>query len=424
MTAPRRRVVVTGMGVVSPAGNDVATFWAHLLSGKSAVGFLDFPHDKLRSDVCGRVHGFDPSRYFTPREADLHGRVTQFCVAAATEALSQAGLAQPPTSAPVGIDEARTRSRRGCLMSTGMGAVEVFQEQILKSHERGPRAVSPFFIPAVMPNAAAAAIAIRFGLMGPSYSLASACATGTHSIATSALMIEAGEADVMLAGGSEAATIANTVAGFGNARALAKSVEGDPTKASRPFDDKRAGFVMSEGAATLVLEEEAHAKARGATILARVAGFGMTSDAEHVTRPHPGGVALALAIERALARAGIGPGDIDYINPHATATQHGDAAEVAALQLAFGSALTGIPVSATKSIVGHVLGGAGAVEAVAVVCSLRDQRIHPSLNADNVDPAWGLKVIREAQPLAMTYAMKISAGFGGHNCVLVFEKAP
>src|SRR6185436_16751142 len=208
------------------------------------------------------------------------------------------------------------RTRIGCLMSSGMGSVDIFEEQIAKSAERGPRAVSPYFVPGVMPNGTAALIAMRYGLMGPSFSLASACATGTHSIATCALMIEAGEADVMIAGGAEAATRQNTVAGFGNARALARAFEGDPRRASRPFDKKRSGFVMGEGAGALVLEAEEHARARGAPILAVVSGFGMTTDAEHLTRPHGEGLGLALALERAIRRAGISPDAIDYINPH------------------------------------------------------------------------------------------------------------
>jgi 3-oxoacyl-[acyl-carrier-protein] synthase II len=259
--------------------------------------------------------------------------------------------------------------------------------------------------------------------MGPSYSLASACATGTHSIATSALMIEAGDADVMLAGGAEAATRLNTVAGFGNARALARAIGGDPTKASRPFDRGRQGFVMGEGAGALVLEEEAHALARGARPLARLSGFGMTTDAQHLTRPHAEGLGLSLALERALARAGVRADEVGYINPHATSTPQGDAAEVLALRRVFGERLPRVPISATKSMIGHLLGGAGAVEAIAVVCSLRDQVLHPSINVDDLDPALDIDLVRERRPVDLRCAVKLSAGFGGHNCALVFERA-
>ncbi|WP_437290364.1 beta-ketoacyl-[acyl-carrier-protein] synthase family protein [Sorangium sp. So ce406] len=438
----RRRVVVTGIGAVCPLGNDAATTWQNLLAGKSGVDYIrDFPVDKLRSDIAASVKGFDVGQYLSPKEASIYGRVTHLSLAAAVEALREAGIA-PVQRAPAADDEAAEsagatspaalaapaaggldRTRVGCLMSTGMGSVEIFEEQVARSAARGPRAVSPFFIPGVMPNGAAALIAMRYGLMGPSYNLASACATGTHSIATSALMIEAGEADVMVAGGAEAATRLNTVAGFGNAKALARAVDGDPTRASRPFDRRRQGFVMGEGAGALVLEEEQHALARGARPLAYVAGFGMTTDAEHLTRPHSGGLGLALALERALARAGAAPEAIGYINPHATSTPQGDAAEVLALRRVFGDRLARIPISATKSMMGHLLGGAGAVETIAVVCSLRDQLLHPSINVDELDPGCSLDVVRERRGVDVRYAVKCSAGFGGHNCALVLERA-
>ena len=425
----RRRVAVTGLGVVSPVGNDVATFWESLLAGKSGVGFItEFSTEKLRSDICASVHGFDIARYMSPKEADIYGRVTHFSLGAAVEAMTHAGLhglqrtddgPGPDLPEAPGID----RTMIGCLMSTGQGAVDIFEEQIAKSAARGPRAVSPYFIPGVMPNGAAALISMRYGLMGPSFNIASACTTGTHSIATSALMIESGEADVMVAGGAEAATRLNTVAGFGNARALAKSVDGDPTKASRPFDRKRSGFVMGEGAGALVLEAEEHARARGAVILAYVAGFGMTTDAQHLTRPHSEGKGLSLAVERAIQRAGITPADVDYVNPHATSTPHGDLAEVMALRHVFGDRLAAIPMSATKSMIGHLLGGAGAVESIAVVCSLRDQLLHPSINVDDLDPECTVNLVRERRRADVRWAVKCSAGFGGHNCALVFERA-
>jgi 3-oxoacyl-[acyl-carrier-protein] synthase II len=282
--------------------------------------------------------------------------------------------------------------------------------------------VSPFFIPGVMPNSAAALISMRYGFMGPSYSLASACATGTHSLATSALMITGGEADVMIAGGAEAATRLNTVAGFGNARALTKAWDGDPTRASRPFDAKRRGFVMGEGAGVLILEELEHARARGAAPLAELKGWGMTSDAQHLTSPHVEGKGLRLAMERAFARAGIGPGEIDYINPHATSTKLGDVAEIKALEQVFGDRLREVPISATKSMVGHMLGGAGAAEAIASVCTLRDQRIHPSINVDELDEGFELNVVTEAADREVGHVLKICAGFGGHNCALVFAR--
>jgi 3-oxoacyl-[acyl-carrier-protein] synthase II len=423
----RRRVAVTGLGVVSPVGHDVASFWESLCAGRSGVDFItEFPTDKLRSDIAASVKGWDPSRFFSPKETEIYGRVTQLGLAAAHEAMEQAGLGAlyRPNDESVRVEVAGVdRTLAGCLASTGQGAVEIFEEQIARSTTRGLRAVSPYFIPGVMLNAVAALVTIRYGLMGPSYNIASACATGTHSIATSALMIEAGDADIMVAGGAEAATRPNTVAGFGNARALARAVDGDPRKASRPFDRRRQGFVMGEGAGALVLEAEEHARARGAKILAYVAGWGFSSDGEHLTRPTVEGTGLALAMQRALRRAGIAPPDIGYVNPHATSTPQGDLAEYNALASVFGAELARIPMSATKSMIGHLLGGAGAVESIATVCTLVDQVIHPSINVDDLDPAFAVNLVRERRAADVRFALKASAGFGGHNGALVFERA-
>jgi 3-oxoacyl-[acyl-carrier-protein] synthase II len=407
------RIAVTGMGLVSPLGLDVRSYWHGLLEGRSGVSFItDFPTDRLRSDVAAKVVGFSPSRWFDEKEQVIYGKVEQFAVAAAAEAIAEAKLAD--------IDKTRV----GVLVSTGQGAVEIFEEQIRRSNERGPRAVSPYFIPGVMLNAVSAVITVKNRFMGPSFNIASACATASHSIAVSAMMLLSGEADVMIAGGGEAATRLNTVAGFGNARALARAYHGDPTRASRPYDAERSGFVMGEGAGALVLETEAHAKARGATPLAYLVGWGMSSDAEHITRPHPDGLGLRLAIEAALRRADVAPADVGYINPHATSTPQGDIAEYQSMKQVFGDVLPQIPISATKSMIGHLLGGAGAAEAIAVVCSLRDQRLHPSINIDRLDPVFELDLVREARRADVRYAISNSAGFGGHNCVLAFERAP
>ncbi|MBK6515347.1 MAG: beta-ketoacyl-[acyl-carrier-protein] synthase family protein [Polyangiaceae bacterium] len=423
----RRRVVVTGVGMVTPLGHDAESTWAALRAGRSGVGFIeDFPTDKLRSDVAAMVKGYDPRAFLSNKEAEIYGRVVPFALGAAIEALRMAGLDHPKPEdevpGPGGSRLPVDPSQIGCLMSTGQGAVDIFEQQIMKSAERGPRAVSPFFIPAVMLNIVSALVSMRYGFMGPSYNIASACATGTHSVATGALMIEAGEADVMVVGGSEAATRLNTVAGFGNARALGRSVDGDPTKTSRPFDKKRTGFVMGEGAGALVLEAEESANRRGAKPIAVVAGFGMTTDGEHLTRPHSGGVGLRLAIERALARAGIGPGDVGYINPHATSTTQGDVAEYLALKEVFRERLATIPMSATKSMLGHLLGGAGGVEAAVTALTLRDQVMHPSINVDELGDELELDLVRTARPADLRYALKVSAGFGGHNCALVLSR--
>jgi 3-oxoacyl-[acyl-carrier-protein] synthase II len=406
------RIAVTGMGLLSPLGLDVPSYWQGLLAGRSGVTFItEFPTTKLRSDVAASVSGFDPSRWLDRKEQEIYGRVEQLSVAAAHEAIAQAGL------------DAIDKTRVGVLVSTGQGAVEIFEEQIRRSTERGPRAVSPYFIPGVMLNAVAALISVRHRFMGPSFNIASACATGNHSLAVSAMMLLAGEADVMIAGGAEAATRLNTVAGFGNARALARAYQGDPARASRPYDAERNGFVMGEGAGAIVLETEEHARERGAPILAYLVGWGMTSDAEHLTRPHPEGVGLQLAIEAALRRARITPGDVGYINPHATSTPQGDVAEYVSMKHVFGDRLRAVPISATKSIIGHLLGAAGAAEAIAVICSLRDQQIHPSINVDRLDPVFDIDLVREARSAEFRYAISNSAGFGGHNCVLAFERA-
>jgi 3-oxoacyl-[acyl-carrier-protein] synthase II len=405
------RIAITGMGILSPVGLDVVSYWSALLEGKSGVSFItEFPTDRLRSDVAATVRGFDASRWFDDKEQTIYGRVEQLAVAAVAEAVDEARL------------DTVDKTRIGVLMSTGQGAVEIFEEQIRRSNERGPRAVSPYFIPGVMLNAVSALVSVRHRFMGPSFNVASACATANHSIAVSALLLLAGEADVMVAGGCEAATRLNTVAGFGNARALARSYEGDPTRASRPYDVDRNGFVMGEGAGALVLETEEHARKRGARPLGYLVGWGMSSDAQHLTRPHPQGLGLRLAIEAALRRAGIGPADVGYINPHATSTPQGDVAEYHSMVQVFGDALREIPLSATKSMVGHLLGGAGAAEAIAVICSLRDQRIHPSINVDKLDPVFEIDLVREARRHDFRYAISNSAGFGGHNCVLAFER--
>ena len=254
--------------------------------------------------------------------------------------------------------------------------------------------------------------------------MASACATGMHALATAALLVEAGDADAMVVGGGEAALYPSCLAGFGNARALARSYEGDPKRSSRPYDAARMGFVIGEGAGALVIESEEHARARGATILATLLGWGSSSDASHLVRPPDDGAGLALAIERALARAEISPSELGYVNPHATSTQAGDIAELRAMERALGPALPGIPVSATKSILGHLLGGAGAVETIATVCSVRDAVIHPSLNLEHKDEAFAaVDVVTSERPMQKRVALKLSAGFGGHNAAIVIGSA-
>jgi 3-oxoacyl-[acyl-carrier-protein] synthase II len=406
------RIAITGRGVITPLGNDVPTFWNNLCAGKSGVSFLKgMDLSQLRTDVAAQIDEFDTEHLMPKKERQLHGRVTLMMLAAAHQALEEAQL--PHSS----------HERTGVLLGTGQGPVEILENNFDKVRERGIRSVSPFFIPGAMPNAATAVLSIQKGFCGPSFTVASACATGTHALGLSAMLIASGEADVMVVGSGEAAIFPSCVAGFGNARALARSVDGDPTRASRPFDKGRNGFVIGEGAGCLVLESESHAKQRGATILAYLDGWGMTSDAEHIARPHPEGKGLRRCIEAALRRAQVVPEQLGYINPHATSTTQGDIAEYVALQGALGQALKIIPISATKSMIGHLLGGAGSVEAVATVCTLLEQRVHPSINLDQPDPVFELNMQRECRSLAIGSALKTSAGFGGHNAALLFAKA-
>lgn len=407
------RIAVTGMGVVSPIGNDLDSFWNSLVEGKSGVSILDrFPIEKLRTDVAAVVRDFDVGEAMDEKEKGLHGRVTKMIVTAAEQALRQAAF-----------DAAYDRDRVGVLLGPGQAPVELLDENFAKVAERGLRVVSPFFIPTVMPNAAAALVSIRHAFRGPNFSLASACATGVHSLAVGAMMILTGEADAMVVGGGEAAIVPACVAAFGNARALARSVDGDPTRASRPYDIDRNGFVMGEGAGVLVLEREDLAKARGAKIYALLSGWGMSGDAEHIVRPHPEGRGVALAVQAAMKRAQIAPRDLGYINPHATSTPAGDIAEYNALKAALGPALSSIPVSATKSILGHLLGGAGAVESITTVLSLSKGVIHPSINVTKKDPVFELDIVTSARESRIDHALKTSAGFGGHNAALVFSRA-
>jgi 3-oxoacyl-[acyl-carrier-protein] synthase II len=412
MARVARRVVVTGLGVVSPVGNDVETFWGALRAGRSGVSLIDlFPIDKLRTDVAAIVREVPESSALSAKEREMHGRVTQMLCAAGEQAVMQAGLASLPGDAA---------DRVGVILGTGQGPVEILERNFEKVHERGVRTVSPYFIPTAMPNAATALVSIRYGFRGPSWTMASACATAMHALIAAALLVESGDADAMVVGGGEAALYPSCLAGFGNARALARSFEGDPKRASRPYDVGRTGFVIGEGAGALVIEAEEHARARGATVLATLLGWGSSSDASHLVRPPDDGAGLALAIDRALRRAEIAPSDLGYLNPHATSTQAGDVAELRAMERALGAALRDAPVSATKSILGHLLGGAGAVETIATVCSVRDAVIHPSINLDAKDAVFAeLDVATRERAMTKRIALKLSAGFGGHNAALV-----
>jgi 3-oxoacyl-[acyl-carrier-protein] synthase II len=388
-----RAVAVTGLGVVAPCGVGADAFWQ---------GLLRVPEHGDR-----RVPDWDPSPWFdNPKEARRADRFTQFAVAAATEALDQAG------------DLNAEPSRVGVMIGTGIGGISTNEVQILNRHEKGDRRVSPFLIPMMMPNAAGASVSMRFGFQGPCESIVTACAAGTHSVGAAVHAIRAGRCDVMVAGGSEAPFTPTAVAGFTNMTALSSTGE------SRPFDQRRNGFVMSEGAAVLILEDLERARARGAEILALVLGSASTADAHHITAPAPGGSGAVLCMETALADSGVSADDITHINAHGTSTPLNDAAEAAAVAKVFPS--PGPVVTSIKGVIGHALGAAGALEAAAVVLSIRNHLIPPTFGLEQPDPELPHidLVMGEPRPWEPGPAISNSFGFGGHNGSVVIAPAP
>jgi 3-oxoacyl-[acyl-carrier-protein] synthase II len=387
-----RRVAVTGVGVVSPCGIGSEAFWAGLLAPA--------PEGERR------VHDFDPATVFdNPKEARRADRFTQFALAAAAEALSQSG--------DVGGDP----ERRGVLIGTGIGGIATLEEQIITHHEKGARRVSPFLVPMMMANAAAATVSMRYGWQGPCETTVTACAAGTHSIANAARLVASGRCDAVLAGGSESAMTPTSIAGFSNMTALSSSGQ------SMPFSAARDGFVIAEGAAVLVLEDWQAAEARGATILAEVLGGASTADAHHITAPAPGGAGAVACMERALAEAGVAPSEIGHINAHGTSTPLNDAAEAEAIAKLFGT--PGPPVTSTKGVTGHALGAAGALEAAAVVLSILHRLIPPTAGTTAIDPALAPIDVVLGAPRAWEPAPSLSNsfGFGGHNGCLVIGPA-
>lgn len=412
----RRRVVVTGLGVVSPLGLDLASNWEGLTSGRSGIGPITlFDPSRTRTAIAGEVPGFDPESYLEKREARRLDRYTQLFMAAAIEAMASSGI-------DLEADES-LRERMGAVAGAGIGGMESFEEGITTLHERGPGRLNPLTITKIIANMAAGYAAIHFGFVGPTNCTVTACAASANAIGDATEMIRRGAADVMLAGGAEAAVCEFVVGAFNQAKALSTRND-DPTGASRPFDIDRDGFVLSEGGAALILEERDHAIARGAEILAEVLGYGMSTDAYHVTLPKPGGTVQALAMRSALADAHLDPSDLGYVNAHGTSTAANDSTETAAIRLALGDAADTVPVSSTKSMTGHLLGGAGAIEAAACVMALREGVLPPTINLDHPDPECDLvHVPNEARPVPITTAMSNSFGFGGHNVALVLGRA-
>jgi 3-oxoacyl-[acyl-carrier-protein] synthase II len=412
MGAAVERVVVTGLGVVSCIGVDVASFWRSLVNGVSGIDRIRcFDASPLKVRIAGEAREFS----FDPRQAKRLERFSQFAVAASAQALEQAGLHYGEENGP---DPRRT----GVSMGTGIGGFPFQNEQHARFLDRGPGKFHPLTLPIIIPNIAAANVAMRFGLTGPNVCLTTACATGNHSFGNALDTIRLGRADVMLAGGSEAAIAAFTVDGFHQIGALSTRND-DPQRASRPFSRGRDGFVLGEGCGVLVLESLSHAQRRGATILAEVAGFGMTCDAYHLTAPDPKGEGAAQAMRLAMADARLGPGDIDYINAHGTSTPLNDALETLAIKRVFGEGATAIPVSSIKSMVGHSLGAAAALEGVACVLTILHGVIPPTINLDEPDPELDLDYVpRQARELSVRAVMSNSFAFGGQNAVAIFKK--
>jgi 3-oxoacyl-[acyl-carrier-protein] synthase II len=411
MSSTRRRVVVTGMGAICPVGNTIAEMWQGLISGRSGIRPITrFDAGDFETRFAGEVDGFDPAVAVGRKESRRMDRYTQFAVASALQAADSAGLS----------NGAFAPERAGVLIGTGMGAMETLEQGAETLAASGPRRLSPFFAPMVLPNMAAGMTAIHLGAKGPCVATASACASSGHAIGEAARMIRDCVAEVMFAGGSEAPITKLGVGGF-NAMDALSTRNDDPQGASRPFDAGRDGFVLAEGGAVIVLEERDHAIARGATILAELFGYGSTDDANHIVQPAPGGEGIARAIRIALDEAGLQPADIDYVNAHGTSTQLNEKFETMGMKAALGDAAYRIPVSSTKSMTGHLLGAAGSLEAAIGVQAIQSQCLPPTINYETPDPDCDLDYIpNTARPAAVRNILSNSMGFGGHNVALIF----
>jgi 3-oxoacyl-[acyl-carrier-protein] synthase II len=408
-----QRVVVTGLGAVTPIGNDVSSYWEGLSTARNGVaGITLFDASRHACRFAAEVKGFDPSGWLEPKESKRWDRFCQFGVVAAKQAVAHAGLT---------IDETN-QHRVGTAIGSGVGGLLMMETQAHVLNDRGPDRVSPFCVPMMIPNMATGLAAIALGAKGPSSAVATACAAGSNAIGDAFRLIQLGLADVMVAGGAESAITPLGVAGFASAKALSFRND-DPATASRPFDAERNGFVIGEGAGVLVLESLDHAKARGAQILGEVVGYGMTCDAHHITSPSPGGVGGAEAMRLALRDAQLEPEAVDYVNAHGTSTQANDSNETSAIKSALGERAYRIPVSSTKSMTGHLLGGSGGIEAVAAILAIEHNLVPPTINYQNPDPACDLDVVpNQAREHTLNVVLSNSFGFGGHNVCLAFRR--
>jgi len=416
-----RRVVVTGLGLVTPLGGDVETSWKNLIAGESGAGQITrFDTEGQKATIACEVKDKDhPWGFDADKRVDgkIQRQVDPFIVYgidAAGQAIEDAGITDL-------TDE--QKERVGCSIGAGIGGLPGIEKESVNLHERGPGRVSPHFVHGRLINLVTGQVQIKYGFMGPNHAVVTACSTGAHSIGDAARMIMMDDADIMLAGGAESTVNPLGIAGFAQARALNTSYNDRPTEASRPYDKDREGFVMGEGAGVVVLEEYEHAKARGATIYAEVTGYGLSGDAYHVTAPHPEGKGAELAMRMAMKKAGLGPGDIDYVNAHGTSTM-ADTIELAAVKRVLGDDLAGASMSSTKSAIGHLLGGAGAVEAVFCILALRDQIVPPTLNLHNPDDGTeGIDLVPlKAKEREVRAVLNNSFGFGGTNASLIMQK--
>ena len=411
-----RRVVITGMGLVTPLGNDVPSSWAGLVAGRSGISTIDaFDPSRLTARIAGQVRDFDSSRVLDRKDQRRTDRYIQFGLVAAREAMDQAGLPERLEG-----DEAE---RTGAILGTGLGGVGTLNEGITTNVTRGPDRISPFLIPMGIPNVGAGQVAINFGMTGPNFATVSACATGGHAVGEAYETIRRDDADMMVAGGTEAGIYEFLVGGFAAMRALSTRND-DPEAASRPFDAARDGFICGEGAGVLVLEELEHALARGATPLAELVGYGATADASHITLPAPGGIGAVRAARRALEKAGLAPTDVDHVNAHATSTPEGDKAELQAIKSILGAHAPKATITANKSMIGHTLGAAGAIESIVSVMTIREGCVPPTINLTDPDPeADGLSIVtNRAEQHDVRVVLSNSFGFGGQNTALIFRR--
>jgi 3-oxoacyl-[acyl-carrier-protein] synthase II len=414
----KHRVVVTGMGLVSPVGNDLPSSWDALLSGISGAGPITRfeASEEFTTRIACEVKGFDPLAYLDRKEIKRNDRFVQLAIAVADEAMDQAGLIDP------GARESIPSDRFGVIFGSGIGGMQTFEENCRVLLEKGAHRVSPFFVPMFIPDMASGQVSIRFGAQGPNYATVSACASSGHALGDALRILQRGDADIMLAGGTEASITPLTIAGFSSMRAMTTRND-DPKAASRPFDVGRDGFLIGEGAAAVVLETLEHAQTRGASILAELAGYGASGDAYHITAPEPTGKGARIAMRGALADAGLELGAVDYINAHGTSTPHNDVMETAAIKALFGEHAFRMVVSSTKSMVGHLLGAAGAAEAVISAMVVREGKIPPTINLSDPDPECDLDYApNHMVERPVRVALSNSFGFGGHNVALLLRK--